>query len=216
MTTVIDDLKPSKTVEVIRGQYHKFKLIPMMEHHARWFSAGPIAIAVETRALGLSRDRMVRGPSIHVFSADHAKEYMRFDMFGRNQHYHYILDDLQHNIVWGYDADANGPMLEWIIASLQQRLPSMLRRAGDKQLADQVERHGWDTSVLAAVEQAARDAERETDDELDRAAGAWSGCILGRSCTHNSMPSSNSAPYRSDAQASGCRLYTGRCINRKV
>jgi hypothetical protein len=169
MATVADELKPSKTVEVIRGQYHKFKLIPIIEHHARWFAAGPVTIAVEARALGLSRERMVRGPSIHVFSADRAKEYVRFDMFGREQHYHYILDDLQHNIVWGYDADANGPMLEWIIASLKQRLPAMLRRAGDDKLADQVERDGWDSSVLVAVEQAARDANQETDDEMERA-----------------------------------------------
>jgi hypothetical protein len=169
MATVVDELKPSKTVEVIRGQYHKFKLIPIMEHHAQWFVAGPVTIAVEARALGLSRERMVRGPSIHVFSNDRAREYVRFDMFGREQHYHYILDDLQHNIVWGYDADANGPMLEWIIASLRQRLPDMLRRAGDDKLADQVTRDGWDTSVLVAVEQAARDANRETDDELERA-----------------------------------------------
>jgi hypothetical protein len=169
MATVADELKPSKTVEVIRGQYHKFKLIPIIEHHARWFAAGLVTIAVEARALGLSRERMVRGPSIHVFSADRAKEYVRFDMFGREQHYHYILDDLQHNIVWGYDADANGPMLEWIIASLKQRLPAMLRRAGDDKLADRVERDGWDSSVLVAVEQAARDANHETDDEMERA-----------------------------------------------
>jgi hypothetical protein len=60
-------------------------------------------------------------------------------------------------------------MLEWIIASLKQRLPAMLRRAGDDKLADQVERDGWDSSVLVAVEQAARDANQETDDEMERA-----------------------------------------------
>jgi hypothetical protein len=169
MATATTELKPSKTVEVIRGQYHKFKLIPIMEHHARWFVAGPVSIAVEARALGVSRERMVRGASIHVFTADRAKELLRFDLFGREQHYHYILDDLQHNIVWGYDADTNGPMLEWVIASLRQRLSPMLRRAGDDKLADTVEREGWDTSVLAAIEQAARDADRESDDDLERA-----------------------------------------------
>ena len=30
METVATELKPSKTVEVIRGQYHKFKLIPIL------------------------------------------------------------------------------------------------------------------------------------------------------------------------------------------
>jgi hypothetical protein len=169
MGKVTNELVPSKTVAVVHGQYHKFKLIPILEHHARWFEAGPVTIAVEARALGESRERMVRGPSIHVFSADRSKEYLRFDMFGRELHYHYILDDLQHNIVWGYDPDANGPMLDWVIVSLRERLLAMLRRAGVNELAEKIERNGWDTSVLAAVEQAARDADRETDDELDRA-----------------------------------------------
>ena len=169
MGTVPTELKPSKTVEVVRGQYHKFKLIPILEHHARWFEAGPVTIAVEARALGTSRERMVRGPSIHVFSADRSKEFIRFDLFGREQHYHYILDDLQHNIVWGYDSDANGPMLAWVISALRQRLPAMLHKAGEKELADRVQREGWNASVLPEVEQAARDADRETDNELERA-----------------------------------------------
>ena len=164
-----EELKPSKTVEVVRGQYHKFKLIPIIEHHSRWFEAGPISIAVEARALGSSREHMVRGPSIHVFSADRKKEFLRFDLFGSVLHYHYVLDDLQHNIVWGYDEVANGPMLDWVIATLRTRLPAMLRKAGAPDLAAKIERDGWDTSVLTAVEQAARDAERETDDELERA-----------------------------------------------
>jgi hypothetical protein len=169
MSDTASDLKPSRTVEVVRGQYHKFKLIPIIEHHSRWFEAGPVTIAVEARALGTSRERMVRGPSIHVFSADRTQEYLRFDLFGREQHYHYILDELQHNIVWGYDADANGPMLDWVIATLRLRLPAMLRGARADALADRIEREGWDTSVLSAVEQAAREADLPTEDELERA-----------------------------------------------
>jgi hypothetical protein len=104
-----------------------------------------------------------------VFTADRSKELLRFDLFGREQHYHYVLDDLQHNIVWGYDADANGPMLDWVISSLRQRLPAMLHKTGEDKLAEQVARDGWDASVLTAVEQAARDADREADDDLERA-----------------------------------------------
>ena len=69
----------NRTVETIRGQHHKFMLIPMIEHHATWFEAGPVSIAVEARALGDSPQRMVRGPSIHVFSAARDEEYIRFD-----------------------------------------------------------------------------------------------------------------------------------------
>jgi hypothetical protein len=158
-----------KGVQVVRGQYHKFMLIPIMEHHAQFFDAGPICIAVEARALGSSREKMVRGPSIHVFSADRKREFLRFDLFGGELHYHYIHDAPQHNTVWGYDQDANGPMLDWVIRSLRERLPEMLRRSGEAELATRIERDGWDTAVLAQVEQAARDADRETEDEMDRA-----------------------------------------------
>ena len=89
--------KSNRTVETIRGQYHKFMLIPLIEHHCRWFDAGPVSIAVEARALGDSPERMVRGPSIQVFNAARSEEYLRFDVFGKVLHYHYIHNDVQHN-----------------------------------------------------------------------------------------------------------------------
>ena len=161
--------RSNRTVETVRGQYHKFMLIPVIEHHTRWFSAGPISLAVEARALGSSLANMVRGPSIHVFGADHAEEYLRFDIFGKVLHYHYILNRPGHNILWGYDPDANGPMLPWAIAALRERLPTMLRRADAAALATQVEEQGWDTSVLPAVARAAAEALAPRDDDLLRA-----------------------------------------------
>ena len=160
--------RSNRTVETVRGQLHKFMLIPLIEHHCRWFDAGPIAIAVEARALGDAHD-MVRGPSIHVFDAARREEYLRFDLFGRVLHYHYILNAQQHNILWGYDPDANGPMLPWAIAALRERLPVMLRRAGEPELAREVEEVGWDKSVLPAVEEAAASALAAKPDDLERA-----------------------------------------------
>lgn len=159
----------NRTVETVRGQYHKFMLIPIMQHHSRWFDAGPISIAVEARALGDSPERMVRGPSIHVCSADRSEEYIRFDVFGKVLHYHYVLNKPQHNILWGYDPDVNGPMVPWAIAALRDRLPTMLRRAGANELATEVEESGWDMSVLAEVEKAAAEALKPRDDDLMRA-----------------------------------------------
>jgi hypothetical protein len=159
----------NRQVDTIRGQYHKFMLIPMIEHHARWFDAGLISIAVEARALGDSRDNMVRGPSIHVFSADHSEEYIRFDVFGKVLHYHYILNDANHNILWGYDPDTNGPMIPWVVAALRDRLPVMLRRAGANALAAEVEEQGWDSSVLPEVEKAAAEALAPREDDVVRA-----------------------------------------------
>jgi hypothetical protein len=159
----------NRQVDTIRGQYHKFMLIPLIEHHAKWFDAGLISIAVEARALGDSKDRMVRGPSIHVFNADHSEEYIRFDVFGKVLHYHYILNDVNHNILWGYDPDTNGPMIPWVVAALRNRLPVMLRRANAHALAAEVEEQGWDVSVLPEVEKAAAEAQAPRDDDVVRA-----------------------------------------------
>jgi hypothetical protein len=159
----------SRGVDTIRGQLHKFMLIPMIERHARWFDAGLVSLAVEARALGESVDLMVRGPSIHVFSADHREEYLRFDVFGMVLHYHYILNDVNHNILWGYDPDTNGPMIPWAIRSLRDRLPTMLRRANANALASDVEQQGWDSSVLPEVERAANAALTARADDLVRA-----------------------------------------------
>lgn len=147
--------KPEKTVEVVRGQHHKFMLIPVMPHHVQWFEAGPVTFGVEARVLGDKSGKVgERGASIHVFSADRSEEYARFDCFEKFPHYHYILNDLQHNVVWGYDPDINGPMLPWALNALRTRLPAILRRAGALALAERVEAEGFDVAVLDWVEQA--------------------------------------------------------------
>jgi hypothetical protein len=112
---------------------------------------------------------MVRGPSIHVCSADRAQEFIRFDVFGKVLHYHYILNDADHNVLWGYDPAVNGPMIPWAVAALRDRLPTMLRAAGAESLATEVEESGWDASVLEAVARAASEALAPRSDDLERA-----------------------------------------------
>jgi hypothetical protein len=159
-----------RQVDTIRGQYHKFMLIPLIEQHATWFDGGLISIAVEARALGVDPERMVRGPSVHVFNASRTEEYLRFDVFGRGPHYHYILNEPNHNILWGYDPDTNGPMVPWIISALRERLPLQLRRAGALRLAAEVEQQGWNSAILADVEKAAAIALAPRADEMALAA----------------------------------------------
>ncbi|PEQ11949.1 hypothetical protein B2G71_14305 [Novosphingobium sp. PC22D] len=159
----------NRQVDTIRGQYHAFALIPVIAAHTRWFDAGLVCLAVEARALGDSAERMVRGPSIHVFDAGRRQEFLRFDVFGRVLHYHYIHPETDHNTLWGYDPDTNGPMIPWVVAALRDRLPAMLRRAGAEALAAEVEEQGWDTSVLPDVERAANAALAPRDDDLARA-----------------------------------------------
>jgi hypothetical protein len=175
MVSTMDNPPPAtaplsnRMVDTIRGQLHKFMLIPLVEHHSRWFDAGLISIAVEARALGDDPQRMVRGPSIHVFNAERTEEYVRFDVFGTVLHYHYILNDVNHNILWGYDPDVNGPMIPWAIAALRDRLPVLLRNAGAHKLATEVEQQGWDVSVLPEVEKAAAEALAPREDDAVRA-----------------------------------------------
>ncbi len=159
----------NRQVDTIRGQLHKFMLIPLMEHHTSWFDAGPVSIGVEARALGDSLEQMVRGPSIHVCSADRSEEYLRFDVFGKVLHYHYILNADDYNILWGYDPDTNGAMIPWACAALRDRLPALLRRAGADALAREVEESGWDSSVLDGVAKAAAEALAPSADDLVRA-----------------------------------------------
>ena len=103
------EVRSNQQVPTIRGQYHTFMLIPPMEHNTRWFDAGPVAIGVEARALGDER-MMVRGPSIHVCNAARTEEYIRFDVFGKVLHYHYIHNEAAANTLWGYDPGTNGPV----------------------------------------------------------------------------------------------------------
>lgn len=156
----------NRQVDTIRGQHHRFMLIPLMPHHTRWFDAGPVSIGVEARALGTSATNMVRGPSIHVCSADRASEYIRFDVFGKVLHYHYIHNDTASNTLWGYDPHANGPMIPWACAALRDRLPALLRNANAPQLAIEVEQSGWDSSVLGDVARAASESLAPRHDEL--------------------------------------------------
>lgn len=159
----------NRMVDTIRGQLHRFVLIPMMEHHTRWFDAGLVSIGVEARALGDNAEHMVRGPSIHVCSADRSEEYVRFDVFGAVLHYHYVLNAEDHNVLWGYDPDTNGPMIPWACNALRERLPTLLRNAGAHALATEVEQQGWDSSVLAGVAKAATEALAPRADDLVRA-----------------------------------------------
>ena len=163
------EVKSNRQVPTIRGQYHTFMLIPLMEHHTRWFAAGPVSIGVEARALGDSADNMVRGPSIHVCNSARDEEYVRFDVFGSVLHYHYIDNANQANTLWGYDPAVNGPMIDWACNALADRLPTLLRSAGAHALAKDVEEQGWDCSVLPDVARAATEALAPSPDDLTRA-----------------------------------------------
>jgi hypothetical protein len=77
------------------------------------------------------------GVSIHVCGTDDGYEYVRFDVFDDEPHYHYVHrhdDGTIENQVIDFDPTANGDMLEWAIRCLRERLPEMLEAAGGGRL----------------------------------------------------------------------------------
>ena len=147
--------EPPRATPAVRGTHHKFMLLPPIPHHVQWFELGSLSLALELRVLddgqGCPGERSI---SLHLFGNDRTTEYIRFDCFDRFPHYHYVLNASQTNVVWGYDPDANGPMVDWSFNAIRNRLPSFLRRAGEADLADRVERDGLDSQVIDRVRQA--------------------------------------------------------------
>jgi hypothetical protein len=84
------------------------------------------------------------GVSIHVWGTEDGHEYLRFDVFADEPHYHYVHNtgaaaEVVNNVV-DFDAVAYGDMLPWVLERLRTRLPEMLTEAGGAAVADAVER----------------------------------------------------------------------------
>jgi len=161
-----------------RGQTFTFMPIPMIERNAEWFDAGPVSFAVEVRVLAGMDEAAgagAGGGTIHVFSPDHEVEWVRFDCFDDEPHYHYLDQRAKTNTVWTFDDAVNGPMAPWAVSALRRNLPAILRCAGADGLAEAVERSGVDPAVLDRVEEAltrARDRS-ESDVSLIAESAEW-------------------------------------------
>lgn len=110
------------------------------------------------------------GVSIHVFGTEDGHEYVRFDLFDGEPHYHYVHPFIEGhevvNNVIDFDTAAHGDMLPWVIERLRSRLARMLTEAGGGALADQLDRPLVDrvvdeVAVLAAEAQRAHRARQE-------------------------------------------------------
>src|SRR5439155_873550 len=74
------------------------------------------------------------GVTIHVSETADKHEYLRFDCFDAEPHYHYIHKtppgaEPVNNVI-DFDVHAHGDMLPWAIRCLRERLPAMLTEAG--------------------------------------------------------------------------------------
>jgi len=135
--------------------------IPPMETHTRYIEAGNVRIGIEYRVLtdeliaairptlqsagGADEGQLVElddsGVSLHVFAGPEGqqKEYLRFDCFSEDPHYHYVDWENNSNEVLHIDPAADGNPLSWALERIGTRLPQMLNRAGAADIAQHVD-----------------------------------------------------------------------------
>lgn len=95
------------------------------------------------------------GLSIHVLGTRDQHEYLRFDVFADDPHYHYVHPSGDRNHWVPFDPVAGGDMFEFAIGCLRERLESMLAFAGGGELAASLDR-GRVAAVVDVLEQKAR------------------------------------------------------------
>ncbi|MGH0032914.1 MAG: DUF7700 domain-containing protein [Myxococcota bacterium] len=158
--------------------------IPPVEARTEFIDAGAVRFGVEYRLLtdaiaaasaavaargdvsaeGQSFDD--RGVSIHVYGVDDegAREYLRFDCFDEDPHYHYVSWKAKTNEMIHIDPVAEGDPLRWTLERLRTRLPQMLARAGAEHVARRLDARRVD-EALPRVAEAAYRARFHHDDE---------------------------------------------------
>ena len=162
------------------GEVYNMPPQPPVEANTTYFPAGAVTIGVEYRDVDPASleatyadneahlaELAARSPeggfsdegvSIHVCGTDDAHEYLRFDVFDDEPHYHYVhrtTDNTVRNQVIDFDNTAHGDMLTWVIGCLRTRLPEMLRAAGGAQVAS-----GLDANTIASAIDAVADEAR--------------------------------------------------------
>lgn len=143
-------------VEAYRlGRIYEVMPIPMVPDRCVEVPAGALTFIVESRNLSdeainanaLDRGRPDQtvdtgiddgGACIHVVGTADGLEWLRFDCFDNEPHYHYVRHGEQANQVVRFDQFAEGDPQAWTLERLRTRLPAMLRYAGAGDLADAV------------------------------------------------------------------------------
>ncbi|MEZ4280801.1 MAG: hypothetical protein R3F21_14475 [Myxococcota bacterium] len=166
--------------------------IPPIEAHTQWFEAGGLRIGVEYRLLtdaiaaaaqleaadgdvpGTAAGSVDdRGVSLHVVARQdgEAREFLRFDCFQEDPHYHYVSWRDKSNEMIHLDPIADGDPLAWALDRLRSRLLPMLARAGAADVAREVDLQALDAVLPRIAETAFRLRFAEHDEgELHAAA----------------------------------------------
>ena len=125
--------------------------IPMVTEHCIPVDAGAVQLVVESRRLtnAIVQDTFQGdvvaaipfddfGATLHVCGTADGLEYLRFDCFENEPHYHYIEPATGANTVVRIDELAVGDPIEFSLACVEHHLPDMLRNCGVADLADEV------------------------------------------------------------------------------
>jgi hypothetical protein len=145
-----------------RGNRYDVMPIPMVADHCITVDAGAVQLVVESRRLtneiikdtyhgdgeGVGFDDY--GATLHVCGAADGLEYLRFDCFENEPHYHYIEQGVGANVVMRIDELAVGDPIEFSLACVADHLPEMLRNCGVADLADEIK--GQLDTVRAGVD----------------------------------------------------------------
>jgi hypothetical protein len=150
--------------------------IPPVDAHTTWFDAGAVRLGVEYRLLtdaiaaaarveeargderGQTTELDDRGVSIHVCGLQDGeeREFLRFDCFVEDPHYHYISWRDRTNEMLHMDPAALGDPVEFALESIERRLPALLARAGAAEVAGDVDGHALERALRAARDEAMR------------------------------------------------------------
>ncbi len=145
-----------------RGNRYDRLPIPMVTEHCIPVDAGAVQLVVESRKLtndiiegaypggvGAAIPFDDFGATLHVCGTTDGLEYLRFDCFENEPHYHYIEQAAGANTVVRIDELAVGDPIDFSLACVEHHLPDMLRNCGVADLADTVA--GQPDKVNAAV-----------------------------------------------------------------
>jgi hypothetical protein len=161
------------------GVTYEIDPLPLVEDDTTFYPAGAVTIGVEFRQVdvetlkaGFGEELVAAenptiddaGVSLHVLGAQDKKEYLRFDCFDNDAHYHYIEWGVRQTIV-PFDQAAGGDMLTWALDAIANRLDAMLRFAGADDLAVALDMDVV-RKVLTDVAQVAREAQRSQRESI--------------------------------------------------
>lgn len=138
------------------GQTYNVQPVPPDPEHTVYTDFGPLRVGVEYRivdpealAAAYEGDDLAEieeaspeggftdeGLSIHIESIADDHEYIRFDAFDDDPHYHYVDKSAGTNTLVGFDVAAHGPVVPWVLNQLRERLAAMMVRAGAPHVAE--------------------------------------------------------------------------------